>query len=134
MELYILVENGKPLNHPLLKENVEMVYPDVDFDNLPNWLAKFERVPAPMIGPYEKNQRNEYELVDGVVKDVWYTDPMTPEEILEKQNQEKEYWSTNGFPSWTFDESQCAFVAPVDYPNDGNFYIWNEEQLKWDPI
>lgn len=56
MELYILVENGKPINHPLLKENVEMVYPDVDF------------------------------------------------------------------------------VAPVDYPNDGNFYIWNEEQLKWDPI
>lgn len=134
MELYILVKNGKPMNHPLLKENIEMVYPDVDFDNLPIWLAKFERVPSPIMGPYEKNQRNEYEFVNGVVKDVWYADPMTEDEILEKQNQEKEFWKVNGYPSWTFDEAQCIFVPPVEYPNDGNLYEWNEKMLTWDRI
>ena len=133
MELYIKIENGIPVEHPLLKENIEIVYPNIDFDNLPEWLAKFERVPQPFIGPYEKNQRSQYEFVDGVVKDVWYTDPMTPEEITEKQNQEKEYWKNNGFPSWTFDEAQCLFVPPVPCP-DVMAYVWNEEQLKWDPI
>lgn len=132
MQLYIKVENGNPINHPLLKENVQTVFPDIDFTNLPDWLANFERVSAPVIGPYEKNQRNQYEFIGEIVKDVWYTDPMTTEEIIEKQNSVKQYWKEHGFPSWQFDETTCEFNSPVPYPADSdNYYEWDETGMFW---
>ena len=38
------------------------------------------------------------------------------------------------FPSWILDQNTCQWKSPVDYPNDGNFYKWNEETLTWDAI
>ena len=76
MDLYIQLIDNQLVNHPLVKENVQSAFPDIDLNNLPNWLAKFERVSAPIIEPYEKNQRNIYEFVGEIVKDVWYTDPI----------------------------------------------------------
>lgn len=35
------------------------------------------------------------------------------------------------FDSWTLDEATCLWVAPVEYPNDGLFYTWDEETLSW---
>lgn len=132
MDLYIRLIDNQPVDHPLVKENVQSAFPEVDFNNLPNWLAKFERVPAPSLGPYEKNQRNVYEFVGEIVKDVWYTDPMTTEEIIEKQNTTKELWEESGFPSWVFNESTCDFDPPVPYPADiDEYYEWDEATLSW---
>jgi len=36
------------------------------------------------------------------------------------------------FPSYTLDEENAIWLAPVEYPKDGNFYIWNEDKLNWD--
>jgi hypothetical protein len=38
------------------------------------------------------------------------------------------------FTSWILDETTCQWKSPIDYPNDGNFYKWNEETLTWDAI
>jgi hypothetical protein len=41
------------------------------------------------------------------------------------------------FASWLLDEDSCLWGAPVPYPNDGNFYIWNEATISWisnDPV
>jgi hypothetical protein len=35
------------------------------------------------------------------------------------------------YPSWTLNEDTCNWEAPVAYPNDGNFYRWNEETTSW---
>lgn len=35
------------------------------------------------------------------------------------------------FPSWSLDDQTCLWVAPIPKPNDGNFYVWNEELLNW---
>lgn len=35
------------------------------------------------------------------------------------------------FESWTLDEVDCDWVAPVPYPQDGKVYIWSEESLNW---
>jgi hypothetical protein len=135
MDLYIQLIGNQPVNHPLVKENVQSAFPDVDFNNLPNWLAKFERVPTPIIGPYEKNQRNVYEFVGEIVKDVWYADPMTNEEIIEKQNQTKESWEEYGFSSWIFNETTCEFDPPAPYPIDTDInYYWDEDTISWLPI
>ena len=35
------------------------------------------------------------------------------------------------FNSWILNESTCNWNAPVARPNDGQLYIWNEENLNW---
>lgn len=36
------------------------------------------------------------------------------------------------FESWVLDEETCRWKPPVDYPNDGEMYYWDENQLKWE--
>jgi hypothetical protein len=38
------------------------------------------------------------------------------------------------YSSWLLNEETCNWYAPVDYPSDRRYYIWNEEQQKWDAI
>lgn len=35
------------------------------------------------------------------------------------------------FASWLLNEDTCWWEAPVQYPDDGKNYAWNEEQLNW---
>jgi hypothetical protein len=36
------------------------------------------------------------------------------------------------FDSWMLDETTCHWKAPIEYPQDGNVYIWNEQDQQWD--
>lgn len=38
------------------------------------------------------------------------------------------------YASWTLNESTCRWDPPVDYPDDGNRYDWNEITKQWDLI
>ena len=35
------------------------------------------------------------------------------------------------FASWVLNEDTCLWDAPVPYPQDDNFYIWDENTLNW---
>ena len=35
------------------------------------------------------------------------------------------------FKSWVLNENTCTWKAPVAYPQDGNKYRWNEQNLSW---
>jgi hypothetical protein len=35
------------------------------------------------------------------------------------------------YESWTLNEDIALWDAPVDYPNDGELYMWNEETTSW---
>jgi len=35
------------------------------------------------------------------------------------------------FASWTLNEDTCLWDSPVPYPNDGNYYVWDEATLSW---
>lgn len=35
------------------------------------------------------------------------------------------------YPSWILDEDTLDWTAPIDKPQDGNVYIWNEENQNW---
>ena len=39
-----------------------------------------------------------------------------------------------GFDSWVLNESSCLWEAPVEYPDDGQIYTWNEETTSWDLV
>ena len=36
------------------------------------------------------------------------------------------------YNSWILDEATGRYNAPVDYPNDGKTYVWNEATTSWD--
>jgi len=35
------------------------------------------------------------------------------------------------FPSWEFSEESCWYEAPVEYPDDGKSYYWDEDNKQW---
>jgi len=35
------------------------------------------------------------------------------------------------FNSWILNENTCLWNAPIEYPQDDNEYIWNEQSLSW---
>jgi hypothetical protein len=35
------------------------------------------------------------------------------------------------FNSWVLNEDTCLWKAPIEYPQDDNEYIWNEQTLSW---
>ena len=131
MNLYIQLENGEPVNHPIMEDNLRQAFPEMDLNNLPETFARFERVMSPETSVYEINEGLTYEWVDGVVKDVHHVRAMTVEEQTAKQDVTKAEWQQNGFASWTFDEETCRFLAPSPYPEDGKFYVWDEPTLNW---
>jgi len=43
------------------------------------------------------------------------------------------FYPPQPYPSWTLN-SNWVWEAPVEYPDNGNFYIWNEETQSWDLV
>ena len=116
MELFIRIdENGQAVDHPIMGDNFRQAFPDIDVNNLPSNFARFERVPAPIPSPYEKNHRASYQKrSDGVWADTYTCDLMTQEEIVALQDQVKTAFAANiGFASWTFNETTCRFEPPL---------------------
>ena len=137
MNCYIRMLNGAPSEHPIVRLNMSQAFPDMDLDNLPPEFAKFIRIEAPALGVYEKNQTVAYELVEGMAgtyTDVFYSEPMTAEEITTKQDAVKAEWAISGFASWTFNEAICDYDAPVAMPEDGGPYYWIEDTTSWDTM
>jgi hypothetical protein len=38
------------------------------------------------------------------------------------------------YPSWLLDEETCQWQSPVPYPTDGVSYVWNEDEIDWEPL
>jgi hypothetical protein len=130
MNLYIRLENGQPVDHPLIEDN--LIHLGIDPDNLPENYTRFERIPQPELGVYEVYVEATYEWDSDVVKDVHHVRPMTLEEKTQKQNKVKDHWARFGFASWIFNEETCFFNAPVPDPTtDTDLYQWDEATLSW---
>lgn len=131
MNLYIKLQDGNPVDHPILEDNFKQAFPEIDTNNLPPTFGIFTRKPKPNIGPYE-----EYMGVEYVQEGESYTDShivrqFTPEEIAAKQQSVRLQWAVQGYPSWIFNEEQCVFESPTPYPSDGARYIWDEPTTSW---
>ena len=149
MGLFIQVnESNVPQNHPCFKNNLKQAFPSLDWDNsVPSGWMRFERIPSPVVGVYQKYDSPDitYEIIDGVVKDVWHIVDMTDDEKKAKQDGVKAEWAAldpAGPASWTFDEATCSYKAPVDLPSDsasasnpdGVHYDWDESSTSWQEI
>jgi hypothetical protein len=44
------------------------------------------------------------------------------------------FYAPQPYPSWIISAPTWLWEAPVPYPNDGNYYVWNEATLSWDLV
>jgi len=52
-----------------------------------------------------------------------------------KYNQELDaFIPPRPYLSWTLNETSCLWESPVDYPTDGQYYTWNENNQTWDLV
>ena len=132
MDLYLQVVDSKPVDHPVTKGNLELLFPDHDFSiGGPSDYVTFRRAEEPIPGPYERVEGPTYGIVDGVWTDVWTVIPLSDEEKTAKIDAAKASWAEHGFASWTFDEAEFRFVPPVQPPDDTKPYHWDEAQQQW---
>jgi hypothetical protein len=74
MKLYIKIEDGLPINHPVLEENLLQIYKSVS--SIPSNYEPFVRVDEPVpdyTGMFRKiyNETSIYEKVDDTWTDIW---------------------------------------------------------------
>ena len=131
MKLYIKYIDGQIVDHPMLEDNLKQVDPTFDPANLPENLKVFERVNAPLPGPYAYIERS-YELgEDDIVRDA-YTEVAFDEE---KKSNLIEYTMAQAHPKgWIFNETICGWEPGVPYPTDGKVYEWSEELENWSEL
>jgi hypothetical protein len=48
-----------------------------------------------------------------------------------EQRKREEFYARQPYASWAFDESTFAWTPPVPYPQDGNYYHWDEATTSW---
>ena len=81
IEMFIRIEDGQPVDHPIMGDNFRRTFPEIDPANPAPGFAKFIRVPRTAVGKYEVIIGGPtYQWVGDVVQDVWETREMTPEE------------------------------------------------------
>lgn len=132
MELFIRIENGSPVDHPITLENLLMVYPDFDPNNPPSNFAPFVMNGVPGIGHFEVYEGVSYRWEANYVTDIHHVRPMTDEEKQNYINKlRQKFLDQGGDEDWIFNENTITFVPPIPYPQDGQRYIWERDSNTW---
>lgn len=129
MELYIKVENGQPKDHPILLENLQNIYSNFleNYESLGYMPCEHLHRPG-SVDPYAMFDPI-YNIQGNVVVTSYIVRKATSEEraqkIADRLNDPKP------FASWILNEDTLQFEAPVNKPNDGGNYVWDEETTNW---
>jgi hypothetical protein len=51
--------------------------------------------------------------------------------FLGSEYDNETFWNSKPYPSWIKDYQLKSWKAPVEHPEDGNLYSWNEETTSW---
>lgn len=98
MALFIKIENGKTIGHPLVRSNLEALLPEVDFPAivLPGWpeqygysIYEFSQIPE-ITERYKKAVEVEPTKSNGVYKQTWAIVDMTDEEKILADQQKSQ--------------------------------------------
>lgn len=133
MPFYIEVDSqGNSINHPI-EENNLLAHLGIGNPNIIplDKYQPFERLQPPEIESFEYYTVTYQKRPDGVWTDVFEIHELTREEYLQFLNET----NPNGgkpYPSWILSEDYSTWLPPVPYPEDGQNYVWNENELKWD--
>lgn len=140
MDLYIQTIDGAVVGHPALAENLIAA-----FGAIPENWEPFVRVPNPLLADKTivlERPEPEYQKVNGIWQDVWFTRPKTQEELaVEETNRQsvfsalKTEWAerpyASNFSAWIFNETTLKHEPPIPRPTDGKFYRWSGPDNNW---
>lgn len=139
MKLYIQVENGQPVNHPALENNLMQTFNEIPT----NWEA-FDRPERPSPTPYQviDAQLGSYVKLNGVWTDVWSIRDMTAEEKAAKQQAVRDEFNARdqaeNWSAWVLDESTCMMQPPIPRPEpdqakltQGIMTFWCGADVNW---
>lgn len=79
-ELYIRVEKGKTVDHPIAGWNLRMFYPDLNPENPPKGYERFTRLPPPELDRFQKIDGVIYEKTNYGWQDKYIISEMSDEE------------------------------------------------------
>lgn len=130
MNLYIRLKNGQPFEHPITEQNLLLLYPDINLNNLPPYVARFVNTTKPSSNLYQVVEES-YIIEDNVVTQSWTVRDMTSEEKLAIQEQARSTAHNKDDSSLIFDPVTCQFVPPIPYPDDGKTYEWSSSSSNW---
>ena len=87
-ELYIRVENGQAVDHPITGWNLRMFYPNLDPNNLPKGFERFTRLPPPELETNQKIDGVVYEKTNYGWQDRYIISDLTEEEKKQLEDLE----------------------------------------------
>lgn len=128
MTLWIIVENGRPVSHPYVEENLIDIDDTFNPINPPQHYKKFIRVLPQTHGPLSKLIQTYKQLDDNTWTDNYEEVSLDPEE---KKSVIDDLYSKFEYKGWELDERTMVFKPPVQPPNDGNVYEWDNDTLSW---
>jgi hypothetical protein len=127
MNLYIKIENGQPVDHPAIEENLIHA-----FRSIPSNFAPFNRVQRPdnlLTSPFQIAQCTYTLMDDGITwQDTWSAIQMTADEqaALIAQTQ-----TNPPCPNITLDTTTLKWNPSTPMPTDGQTYKWNWSTGEW---
>lgn len=72
---------------------------------------------------------------DSEFKYVYTNYDVNPAEMGGTYNDEKQLFiAKKPFDSWILNEDTCQWKAPVPYPQDDKFYVWNDNKGEWEEV
>lgn len=139
MNLYIQIENGQPINHPVLMDNLISV-----FGRVPDGWEQFIRMQRPEVGVYQvlDSEDPTYQKQHGYWMDVWPLRDMTPEEKAAKQQTVRNEFNSReqaaNWSAWVIDDATCTMQPPIARPepnleklNAGVYTFWCGAEGGW---
>ena len=130
MNLVIEIKNGKPVNHPIAEENLKVLIPDLDIDNLPEGYARFVRKPLPDLDIFQIIDNVNY-VIDPVLSDEMNTTVWTDEYEVRDLIEEEILELVNNEIKLKNEKMEMDANAPYSAPQDGNLYVWSRRLNKW---
>jgi hypothetical protein len=130
MALFIQIQNGQPVDHPVYDWNLIQAY-----GQIPQGWAMFNRVQQPeglITSPFQTAQCTYDLSSDGVTwEDVWTAVEMTDAEKSELIAQTE---ANPPGPNITLDTETLQWKPNTTKPNDGQKYYWNFSIGEWTVI
>jgi len=127
MALFIQIQNGQPVNHPVYDFNLIQAY-----GQIPQGWAMFNRIEQPaglITSPFQTAQCTYALSSDGVTwEDVWTAVEMTD---AEKATLIAETQAKPPGPNVTLNTTTLVWTPNVAKPTDGQKYYWNWTTGEW---
>ena len=93
---------------------------------------------------------DETELIEGLHPEIWYGNfrNQTCKRTSYNNNYRKNYAgightydperdafiAPKPYLKWILNEETCQWEAPIPYPTDNKFYVWNDSQGEWEEL